>query len=831
KGAESISALTGLTSLDISDNEIGDKGAESISALTGLTSLNISGNKIGEKGAESISALTGLTSLNIWYNEIGEKGAESISALSGLTSLDISDNEIGEKGAESISALSGLTSLDISGNKINHTQYFKNLKNINFLQLWNSLLRDVPESIVENYNCIDDLRIWWKETEDKKNVKPNKIVKLQIIGNGNAGKSSIIEALKNEVCKIEFTSTHGIVIEPLNYMSENKEINFQAWDFGGQEIYHGTHKLFISSQSIHLLIADDESEQYALDQKKVPDRENPEELVLHQPLQHYIDLSKRQSPNSIRIIVKNKADKKTALLTKDLCTIAEKNKTAFQPVSATQGTGINVLRNILAEKRKDILHYGMLMPVSWLDVQQYFIDNLKGPVFDRRRLISMDKFQEICGRYKVSGISIQALLNFLHHTGIIYKNEELLKNIIIADQKWALEAIYKPLDRKSAFYHTLRNDFKGRVRLKDLFKAFGDGYEPGHKWLFLNFMRSCGLCFPLHQEGAKETEDSYYIFPEFLPHDETPAVKELWNTVRDNKVFLCRPDFLDYYRIQKFIVDIGNKTKVEYIWKSGILVITGKGKFRVDIVDNNTTIRVSMEPTAIEDYLWPIINTFNKGEANYEKINWLTEDGQILDLDSLKKRRLMKKSMSELQRGEISKRIQDTQLEDGKINLKTALPDVEQSDPKRLVISFASENLKDLESIVESLANYEFNGTIQVQYDDKVVDGRRSWDDDIKEMFINADGYLMLVSMPYQNFKTHTYIWEKEIPIIERRNKADKVFAYCISVGPVKYNDRLTKFAAFKGGKKCLPESGHSREAFLVEFAEEVVEGKFLNKK
>lgn len=191
----------------------------------------------------------------------------------------------------------------------------------------------------------------------------------------------------------------------------------------------------------------------------------------------------------------------------------------------------------------------------------------------------------------------------------------------------------------------------------------------------------------------------------------------------------------------------------------------------------------------------------------------------------------MKKSMSELQRGEISKRIQDTQLEDGKINLKTALPDVEQSDPKRLVISFASENLKDLESIVESLANYEFNGTIQVQYDDKVVDGRRSWDDDIKEMFINADGYLMLVSMPYQNFKTHTYIWEKEIPIIERRNKADKVFAYCISVGPVKYNDRLTKFAAFKGGKKCLPESGHSREAFLVEFAEEVVEGKFLNKK
>jgi hypothetical protein len=85
--------------------------------------------------------------------------------------------------------------------------------------------------------------------------------------------------------------------------------------------------------------------------------------------------------------------------------------------------------------------------------------------------------------------------------------------------------------------------------------------------------------------------------------------------------------------------------------------------------------------------------------------------------------------------------------------------------------------------------------------------------------------------MPYQNFRKHPYIWDKEIPIIESRNAEEKVFAYCISVSPVKYNNKLERFAVFKGNKECLPESGHERDKFLVEFAEKVIENKFLVKK
>src|SRR6185436_2340201 len=46
-----LAALTGLTSLDLSANPIGDAGARALATLTGLTSLDLSVNSIGDDGA------------------------------------------------------------------------------------------------------------------------------------------------------------------------------------------------------------------------------------------------------------------------------------------------------------------------------------------------------------------------------------------------------------------------------------------------------------------------------------------------------------------------------------------------------------------------------------------------------------------------------------------------------------------------------------------------------------------------------------------------------------------------------------------------------------
>ena len=138
EGASSLSdALrvnTSLTSLNLPGNSIGDEGASSLSEAlrvnTSLTSLDLSNNSIGVEGASSLSEAlrvnTSLTSLNLRYNPIGGEGASSLSEAlrvnTSLTTLYLFLNSIGDEGASSLSEAlrvnTSLTSLDLSNNSI-----------------------------------------------------------------------------------------------------------------------------------------------------------------------------------------------------------------------------------------------------------------------------------------------------------------------------------------------------------------------------------------------------------------------------------------------------------------------------------------------------------------------------------------------------------------------------------------------------------------------------------------------------------------------------------------------------------------------------------------
>ena len=138
KGASSLSEAlrvnTSLTSLHLSENSIGDEGASSLSEAltvnTSLTSLHLSENSIGGEGASSLSEAlrvnTSLTSLDLFYNSIGDEGASSLSEVlrvnTSLTSLHLSENSIGGEGASSLSEAlrvnTSLTSLHLSENSI-----------------------------------------------------------------------------------------------------------------------------------------------------------------------------------------------------------------------------------------------------------------------------------------------------------------------------------------------------------------------------------------------------------------------------------------------------------------------------------------------------------------------------------------------------------------------------------------------------------------------------------------------------------------------------------------------------------------------------------------
>jgi internalin A len=272
EGARSLSSLSGLTSLDLGHNGIGDEGARSLSSLSGLTSLNLGYNRVGAEGARSLSSLSGLTSLNLGYNSIGAEGAHSLSSLSRLTSLDLSGNGIGAEGACSLSSLSGLTSLDLRNNEIGAEgaravlegwlretaggrRERLNLRgngDLSSLLPGEALDTDDAQAILAAYRA-------FRDAGKAKKLRPLNEAKLLVVGEEAVGKTSLIRYLVEGVARDpDEAKTAGAQIqekiETQTWAPAGSEVTLNIWDFGGQEIMHGTHRFFLTKRSLYLVV-------------------------------------------------------------------------------------------------------------------------------------------------------------------------------------------------------------------------------------------------------------------------------------------------------------------------------------------------------------------------------------------------------------------------------------------------------------------------------------------------------------------------------------------------------------------------------------------------
>ncbi|KAL3901650.1 MAG: hypothetical protein SGCHY_000425, partial [Lobulomycetales sp.] len=86
---DSIGQLTGLTRLDLYNNELSGPIPDYIRQLTGLTVLDLEYNQLSGSIPDSIGQLTGLTWLWLNRNQLSGPIPDSIGQLTGLTRLDL----------------------------------------------------------------------------------------------------------------------------------------------------------------------------------------------------------------------------------------------------------------------------------------------------------------------------------------------------------------------------------------------------------------------------------------------------------------------------------------------------------------------------------------------------------------------------------------------------------------------------------------------------------------------------------------------------------------------------------------------------------------------
>jgi internalin A len=130
-------------------------------------------------------------------------------------------------------------------------------------------------------------------------------------------------------------------------------------------------------------------------------------------------------------------------------------------------------------------------------------DQKREPAKRQHPLLDRTEFDRLCT--ETGGVSgSNALLDFLHHNGVIFYRPWHFGSRIILDQNWALEAIYSIFHRDKCFKQLKK--LHGRFSREDLELFIWSSYTPAEQNAFLGMMESCGICFRVRKLPNDEWE-------------------------------------------------------------------------------------------------------------------------------------------------------------------------------------------------------------------------------------------------------------------------------------------------------------------------------------
>jgi small GTP-binding protein len=353
-----IGELKNLTDLYLSGNRLKTLPAE-IGKLKNITSFYIYGNQLERLPAE-IGELKNLTELNLSRNQLERLPAE-IGELKNLITLFLSDNQLKTLPAE-IGELKNLTMLNLSRNQLERLPAeIGELKNLTELGLSENPLKSPPPEIAKR--GIKAIKSYFKSLEPETQALNE--VKVLLVGDGGAGKTSLVKQLLGEEFDRHELQTHGINIRNRKV----KDILVHFWDFGGQEIMHATHQFFLSKRSLYILVLDgrrDEKTEYWL---------------------KHIESFGGDSPI---LVVLNKIDENPSFeVNRKFLQEKYKGIKGFYRVSCAKREGIDVIAAALSNALANVELIETPWPKTWFNVKTQLEAMTEN-------FISIDGYKEMC---------------------------------------------------------------------------------------------------------------------------------------------------------------------------------------------------------------------------------------------------------------------------------------------------------------------------------------------------------------------------------------------------------------------------------------------------
>ena len=513
----SIKELKQLAQIDFSRNQITE--ITSVKELRQLTHINFGNNQITD--ITPIKELRHLAHINFWNNQITD--IMPIKELRQLTHINFGNNQI--TNITPIKELKQLAQIDFSDNEITDIMPLKELKQLTQTCFGNNRIIDI--SPIKELKQLTDISFWKNKvpyptdtlddieklrayfTDAEKGTTDKRQVKLIFLGDGCAGKSTLLNHLKD--------TTHTPTPIPLNERTEGIETDIwkdyfpnytiNVWDFGGQDVLHSTHRLFLGERALYVLVW------CRRDKKKCMADET-------HPLTYWLDFIASYGSKSVVLLVENIIDNEFSddVTLKELVKRYESKDIKLIPTHHR----IDVLNGTYQIKTfKDTIKYSIEelqdsypledYPENWYTLEQRLTEE-----GNYEKFIDYKEYLKIANEENIS--DPEALLRHFAHTGLIGYYPDL-SNHIILQMDWILEAMYACLKLKD---NPLKRTL-GKLINKDFEKVW-ENYSPEERELFKAYMLKSDLLHKVNKELNREYE---YLLPALFSN-QSKRDKIIW---------------------------------------------------------------------------------------------------------------------------------------------------------------------------------------------------------------------------------------------------------------------------------------------------------------
>ncbi|MBH0075235.1 GTP-binding protein [Pseudoalteromonas sp. SWYJ118] len=576
-----------------------------------------------EVSLDGFDKLISITELNI--SSPKQSNLTPLARLTNLKNIDICvDNE---SALLPLARLDKLESLDLSGSTINSLELFgENFKSLVKLNLSDCKINEIPESFIDlNFDVYLEEGIDFHFLESNKNklvnfydnnvtIPPKEIVKqgnlvmkkyyqslqgetsklneakLVLVGEGAAGKTSLINRFNENKFNPREDKTDGISITPWKVNVDKEDVTLHCWDFGGQEIMRATHQLFLSERSIYVIVLDgrkDENPEHWLKQVLAVSKSSPILIVLNKSDEHYDDNIRRQH-------LKEKYS----------------NIIGFYKTSCKSGVGITKLKHIIKAEVAKLEMRNFVLAKNWLAIKDD-LEELK----KESDHISHQDFTKICTNHSIEDHQVQnILLTLLNDLGHIIHFKELHElQTQVLNPTWITEGIYTLLNSDKL----AKND--GVITVTEAEKILEEKLDfsryRGKSTFLMQVMEQFELCYSI---DAKRNNKKFLV-PDLLPTELTR------NPTIDNGIeFIYKyNDYMPPELMARFIVKSHIHQVPKKCWRFGVLLKHKAFKSSALITQDkeDRIIKIKVDGAERRSFLAVLRSYFSEIHSSYKAEN------------------------------------------------------------------------------------------------------------------------------------------------------------------------------------------------------------------